>query len=190
MFGPCRTPTTIATLQVFQTEIMESIAEENDVLPQQSPTNLTPVFVYGTLCAVPLLAWALMGDASQTDAVKKLIRPARVEGFARYGIKSCDYPAAVKCEGSEIRGYLVTFSNSSQRKKLDDFEGETYSPTHLMAQILNPNGEASGQCVDAEIYLWNGSLENLTMEPWDLEGFIEERLEDWLDLFDGIELVG
>ncbi|CAH0042234.1 unnamed protein product [Clonostachys rhizophaga] len=184
IFGPYCAPTSIAV------QIMESTAEEKDVLPQESAANLTPVFVYGTLCAVPLLAWALMGDASQTDAVKKLIRPARVEGFARYGIKSCDYPAAVKCDGSEIRGYLVTFTNSSQRKKLDDFEGEIYSPTHLTAQVLNQNGEPSSQCVDAEIYLWNGSLENLTMEPWDLEGFIEERLEDWLDLFDGMELVG
>lgn len=59
----------------------------------------TPVFVYGTLYALPLLAEILTGDASQLSTIAPLIRPAKVNGVARYGLFGRDYPAAVECEG-------------------------------------------------------------------------------------------
>ncbi|KAI1382310.1 hypothetical protein F4677DRAFT_401588 [Hypoxylon crocopeplum] len=39
-------------------------------------------------------------------------------------------------------------------------------------------------------YVWAGDEDILTDYPWELEVFKRERLEDWLDLFQGMELVG
>jgi gamma-glutamylcyclotransferase (GGCT)/AIG2-like uncharacterized protein YtfP len=145
-----------------------------------------PLFVYGTLRALPLLAWALTGDASNTSAVAPLARPAKVHGFARYAVKNRGYPAVVKHTGetSTADGYLLALQTASQRKKLDDFEGETYKVTAVAVELED------GSIVDGDMYVWDGDMADISMEPWELETFVKERLEDWIDLFDGMELVG
>nr|CEG04997.1 unnamed protein product [Fusarium clavum]CEG05856.1 unnamed protein product [Fusarium clavum] len=143
-----------------------------------------PLFVYGTLRALPLLAWAVTGDAANTSTVEKLAHPAKVHGYARYAVHHCDYPAVVKEESGVVDGYLLLLETKSQRRKLDDFEGEAYKVTSVNVTLEN------GTIVEADMYLWNGDTEKLSDEPWELEGFINERLEDWLDLFEGMELVG
>ena len=40
------------------------------------------------------------------------------------------------------------------------------------------------------MYVWDGDMTKVSPEPWDLQVFVADRLEDWLDLFDGMELVG
>lgn len=148
--------------------------------------------MYGTLCAIPLLAWALTGDSSQVSAVKPLIRPGKVEGFVRCSLHGRDYPAAIKSEAkdSELHGYLVTFRRASERRKLDDFEGDAYEAAPVVVRVLSESGKPSGEVVAADMYVWNGSLDELSHEPWDFDAFVRERLEDWLDLFSGMELVG
>ncbi|KAM0203018.1 hypothetical protein ACHAPA_011485 [Fusarium lateritium] len=145
-----------------------------------------PLFVYGTLRALPLLAWALTGDAANTAIVAALARPATVHGYARYAVQHRDYPAAVKKEepGHEVDGLLLVFETRSQRRKLDDFEGEAYTPTPVLATLQD------GSTVDADMYVWGGDEEALSTEPWELEDFVKDRLEDWIDLFEGMELVG
>ncbi|KAH7121364.1 hypothetical protein EDB81DRAFT_228883 [Dactylonectria macrodidyma] len=143
------------------------------------------LFVYGTLRALPLLAWALTGDASNTEAVAALTAPAKVYGYARFSLRHCDYPAVIKHnEDSYVDGYLLNLETTSQRKKLDDFEGELYKVTPVTV-ILE-----TGDAVEADLYVWDGDSEALLSEPWELETFISERLDDWIDLFDGMELVG
>ena len=71
-----------------------------------------------------------------------------------------------------------------QCKKLDDFEGEAYKITHV--EVVMEDGTK----VEGDMYVWDGDMEKLSDEPWDLEWFVKERLEDWLDLFEGMELVG
>ncbi|KAJ8126962.1 hypothetical protein O1611_g6677 [Lasiodiplodia mahajangana] len=149
-----------------------------------------PIFVYGTLRAFPLLAWALTGDASSVSAVVKLAQPAKVHGYARYAVKHCDYPAVVKAESqSSVDGYLLTLETTSQRKKLDDFEAGLYEPAPVDAIILDAGGERL-ETVEADMYLWVGDPDALTTDPWDFEEFEKNRLGDWLDLFEGMELVG
>ncbi|KAF4948858.1 hypothetical protein FGADI_9348 [Fusarium gaditjirri] len=143
-----------------------------------------PLFVYGTLRALPLLAWVLTGDATQTSTVAALARPARVSGHARFTVKHCDYPAVIKKDCHEVDGYVLLLQTISQRKKLDTFEGEIYTPTAITATLDD------GTTMEADIYLWGGDSEALSTEPWELETFIKERLEDWLDLFEGMELTG
>lgn len=54
----------------------------------------------------------------------------------------------------------------------------------------NITTDTAEDTVDADIYLWDAEKEKLTEEAWSLEEFITTRLEDWLDLFGGMELVG
>ncbi|KAM0563134.1 hypothetical protein ACHAPJ_000848 [Fusarium lateritium] len=150
----------------------------------KSQAKPRPLFVYGTLRAFPLLAWALTGDASKTHIVGPLARPAKVKGYARYSLHNCDYPAIVKHASHEVDGYLLSLNTTFQRKKLDDFEGETYKITPVLVTLED------GSTVDADMYVWNGDKDALTNEPWELEAFVKERLEDWIDLFEGMEMVG
>ncbi|KAH7238164.1 hypothetical protein BKA59DRAFT_495070 [Fusarium tricinctum] len=137
-----------------------SLLSTTTIMTKPSPPR--PLFVYGTLRALPLLAWALTGDATNTTAIAALARPAIVHGYARYAVLYRDYPAAVKKEdpGHEIDGFLLVLETKSQRKKLDDFEGEAYTPTPVLATLED------GSTVDADMY---------------------DRLEDWIDLFEGME---
>ncbi|RMJ08391.1 hypothetical protein CDV36_011984 [Fusarium kuroshium] len=151
-----------------------------------SQSTPRPLFVYGTLRALPLLAWALTGDASNTNTVAHLARPAKVHSYARYALKNRDYPAVVKHtdETSTVDGYLLMVQTTSQRKKLDDFEGETYKVTAVAVELED------GSIIDADMYVWDGDMEDVSTEPWELDTFVKERLEDWIDLFEGMEMVG
>ncbi|KAI0490498.1 AIG2-like protein [Xylaria cf. heliscus] len=158
-----------------------------------APSKPRPLFIYGTLRALPLLAWALTGDASNTSAVSKLVRPARIYGYARFSLDHCDYPAVIKhSPQSSVDGYLLMLETTSQRKKLDDFEGDTYTLESVDVMILDAAGnpQKEGETVEADIYLWAGDVNALTTSPWQLKSFEKQRLQDWLDLFEGVELVG
>lgn len=147
-----------------------------------------PLFIYGTLRALKLLAWALTGDAANVDAVECLTRKAKVSGYSRYSLVHRDYPAVVKSDGASVDGYILML-NADQRKKLDNFEGESeYKITAVAAEVENTDG--STETIQADMYLWVGDAEILTKDPWDLQTFIDERLEDWAGLFSSIELVG
>ncbi|KAI5868218.1 AIG2-like protein [Durotheca rogersii] len=155
-----------------------------------SPTP-RPVFLYGTLCAQPLLAWALTGDASNTSAVSQLIRPARVHGYSRVSLRGRDYPAAIKHEPhSLVDGYLLMLETTSQRKKLDNFEGKAFKPVSVAVTIFDSENKPQEKTVEADISIWAGEESALTTDPWELEVFEKERLEAWLDLFQGVKLVG
>ncbi|KAK1764339.1 hypothetical protein QBC33DRAFT_203470 [Phialemonium atrogriseum] len=144
-----------------------------------------PLFIYGTLRALPLLAWALTGDASNTAAVASLARPGKVYGYARFLVRGCDYPGVIQGDRcSSVDGLLLTFETSSQRKKLDDFEGETYRVAPVSVTL------DTGETVEADMYVWAGERGQLSTEPWELASFVNERLQDWLDLFEGMVLVG
>ncbi|KAK1490737.1 hypothetical protein CCUS01_14394, partial [Colletotrichum cuscutae] len=148
------------------------------------------VFLYGTLCALPLLTWVLTGDATQVKEISALIRTAKVENVARYSLHGCDYSCAFREHGSYINGYLLQPQTLSQRKKLDDFEGEVYQVNPIQAMVLSHGGETVESLIEANIYLWNGDEDLVAYQSWDLEWFLQERLKDWVELFAGMEMVG
>jgi len=152
-------------------------------------TNSRPLFIYGTLCALPLLAWALTGEASQVDVVTKLLRKTTVRGYKRCSLHHRDFPAAVEDENSSIDGYLLVPQTPSQRRKLDDFEGEAYRVARVIVSVENSGGPY-WEMVEADMYVWDGEMDGVSSEAWDLEVFIRDRLGDWIDLFEGMELVG
>jgi gamma-glutamylcyclotransferase (GGCT)/AIG2-like uncharacterized protein YtfP len=159
----------------------------------QAQLGPKPLFIYGTLCAIPLLAWALTGDSENTALVAPLVRRARVKGFLRssirFGDRTADYPAVIPKEGSEVDGLLILLATPSQRQKLDDFEGDSYRAVSVSVDILDAHNSPC-EVIEADMYLWKGRDDLILNTPWDLDIFIKERLKDWLDLFNDMELVG
>ncbi|KAK0724907.1 hypothetical protein B0H67DRAFT_598358 [Lasiosphaeris hirsuta] len=140
-------------------------------------TEPRPLFVYGTLRALPLLAWALTGEATKVDQIFRPLRKGLVHGYRRCSLHRCDYPAAIHDPRSSVDGYLLAPLTASQRRKLDAFEGETYKITPVMVTILDENDQPTEDTTEADIYIWNQDLD-------------AERLEDWLELYKGMELIG
>src|SRR5258705_5932509 len=132
---------------------------------------------------MPLLAWALTGDSRKTDVVAPLVKHAELKGYSRFSLLNKDYPALVQHdETSTVDGFLLYLQDNFQRRKLDDFEGETYLVNPVQVTVI---GE-EGQMVDADIYVWNDEREAVS----DLDTFIRECMDDWIDVFAGMELVG
>ncbi|OTB03784.1 hypothetical protein M426DRAFT_59898 [Hypoxylon sp. CI-4A] len=149
------------------------------------------LFIYGTLCAIPLLALVLTGNAQNTSIVSKLLTSERVYGYARFSLHNRDYPAAVKGDPhSYIDGYLLRLKTNPDRKKIDNYEGEAYRPTSVAVKLIDAAGEPRMETVEADIYVWTSRTAFVTREPWELEVFVKERLCDWLDIFEGMEFCG
>lgn len=103
-----------------------------------------------------------------------MLCPAVVHGFTCYAVKNGDYPAAVESPEdpySSIDGYLIELKTASQRRKQDKSEGELYAATTVMASVLDANNIPTGHTVEADMYVWNGDMEMLSVEPWDLDFF-------------------
>ena len=152
--------------------------------PAESQQRL-PIFVYGTLMATPLLAWVLTGSSANASSVLSKRKRAHISGFARHPVIGSDYPALVRAtESSIVDGHLVFPNDQAEWNKLDNFEGETYTRTTVEAITED------GTQVEACVHLWAGSGDALSSGEWDFTYFKRQRLEDWLELFGGIEMVG
>lgn len=167
-------------------------ADQTIASTAQSSERPRPLFIYGTLCAKPLLAWALTGDSTAVAQIEHMIKPALARKYIRLAVKNCDYPAVIGSsdESDYVDGYLLQVDTPSQRKKLDSFEGDTYAAEATIVSVVDWNNRPTGEKVEAELYLWQGDKDLLSWKSWDLQAFIRDRLEDWLDLFGGMQLVG
>ena len=143
------------------------------------------------------------------DVVKPLVQPARIRGteYARFALHGRDYPAVVKLDIEHVDasaqvlvvdGLLFCPHNWAQRKKMDDFEGEAYQAVQVDVEaasartaIIDSEGVGSEmEIVRADMYVWNAAPDDVSEEEWDFEAFVRERLDDWLELFGGMKLVG
>ena len=102
-------------------------------------------------------------------------------------VKHGDYPAVIKGSPSDqVDGFLVIPTSASQWKKMDDFEGEIYRRECVQVHLTQSN-----TIVAANVYLWADEMEKLEEnKEWSFSYFEKNRLEDWLDLFDGMEMIG
>lgn len=69
---------------------------------------------------------------------------------------------------------------------MDDFEGENYRRECVDVYLTQSN-----TTVAANVYLWADEMEKLEEnKEWSFSYFVKNRLQDWLDLFEGMEMVG
>ncbi|WEW55968.1 hypothetical protein PRK78_001403 [Emydomyces testavorans] len=155
-------------------------------------STFSPIFVYGTLMAEELLSWVLTGSSENHELICSLRQPAVLTNFRRVPVKHGDYPALIPGGPSDqVDGYLISPRSASEWKKLDDFEGELYQRCQVNVLLVSDNLDGGNKCVSANVYVWAGSMDDIWQDrEWDISHFRQNRLEDWLDLFDGMEMVG
>ncbi|KAG1805989.1 AIG2-like family-domain-containing protein [Suillus subaureus] len=146
---------------------------------------VAPIFVYGTLMAAPLLAWAIKGDSSKAGDVLSQRKPGTITGFERRRVYRRDYPALIRGnDNCTVDGYVIFPASLSEWKKLDNYEGSSYERTPVVVDMLD------GSKLDAFAYVWKGGTDALAEEDWDFEYFETERLDAWLKRFGGMVLIG
>ena len=116
------------------------------------------VFAYGTL-QIPEVMRAVTGGESPAE-------PARLEGYARYGLAGLSFPGLRLQPGAVTDGLLYSGIDAAALRRLDEFEDDFYRRETL--GVIN----ASGDTVAAEVYVVPPEHYGLLIEqPWDLEEF-------------------
>lgn len=78
------------------------------------------LFLYGTLLD-PLVLARQSGDRG----LPRRLRPARLEGYARAGLRGTPYPTLVRRLGTETPGAVLR-AGSAARRRLATYEGAQY----------------------------------------------------------------
>ncbi|KAI1106624.1 AIG2-like protein [Jackrogersella minutella] len=164
----------------------QAVDEASHSLPEPVEGKPRPIFLYGTLCAMPLLAVVLTGSSLNTDAVAPLTQPARVHGHARFSVRDRDYPAAIAHEPeSSIDGVLFTPETVEQRERVEGYISGSFTRSPVMVTLLDGNGNPRDETVDADISLWTGDRDQVLDSSWDLPTFVLNNLWAYIDIFEG-----
>ena len=76
-------------------------------------------------------------------------------------------------ETSIVDGLLLCSQDS---KSFDDFEGDAHAVIPVRVTVVGEEGQMADD-------LWNGERGAVSVDHWDLDTFIRERLYDWIELF-------
>ena len=137
--------------------------------------------------APEFFSWHLTGSSANHQSIISLRRPASLTHYHRVAVNHGDCPTLIPSDASnKVDGFLIVPDSKSQWKKIDDLEGESYR--HQCVRVYLPEGN---RMVSAHVYVWQGDVEKLLpYREWSFCYFREKRLQDWLDLFEGMEMVG
>lgn len=100
---------------------------------------MTPLFIYGTLCHLPLLQ-AILGRVPHAQ-------PATLHGYSVYWAEGDDFPLAVAEHGGSSQGLLLADLTAEDMARLDYYEG----PFGYDAQSCSVTAE--GSAAQAQVYL-------------------------------------
>lgn len=99
---------------------------------------------------------------------------ARLEGYVRYRVAGRVYPAIVEAAGAEVPGVVYAELGADDLERLDRYEGGLYARRELPVWV----GE---DAIVASTYVLRPEFEHrLSSEPWELEEFVREHLESYL----------
>src|SRR5271163_3251674 len=122
-------------------------------------------------------------------------RPALLANHRRQRVYGCSYPAIVPCEGSTVRGNVVTGLTQGDVYRLDIFEGYQYRRVKVKVRVLKgvgldekapqgspeaTKGDADVEEVEAETYVWKDDTQELEDGEWDFEEFKREKMLSWM----------
>ncbi|KAK1751024.1 hypothetical protein QBC47DRAFT_464252 [Echria macrotheca] len=151
--------------------------------PKRRKPKPPSIFLYGPLCALPLLAWILTGDASRTRKVNARLHKAKVKGYRCGMLRGRDYPAAIEDDDAWMDGYFLFIDTMAERRRIHEFAGPSFRVTSVTAHF------GISFRLSAEMSVWAGDENMVLPEPWDLDRFMRERADDWAETFDGMVLV-
>jgi gamma-glutamylcyclotransferase (GGCT)/AIG2-like uncharacterized protein YtfP len=134
------------------------------------------VFTYGSLM-IPSVMTAVTGKRF------RMLR-AYLKNYARLKVKGESYPGIVCKRGAATDGIVHCDVDDLSLKSLDEFEGELYKRISVRVEV----GQ-KGPLI-AEAYIISPEhLHLLSSEPWDLEGFKKEHLQEFLQGYKGFSLL-
>ncbi|KAF8899505.1 hypothetical protein CPB84DRAFT_1709637 [Gymnopilus junonius] len=157
-----------------------------------------PLFLYGTLRALQLLACVLTSDPEELDQIRPLIQPAILRGYSCVSIVGKEFPALVVVSDDtnekslvHVDGLLLRPQTDLQRRKIHDFMGSAFKVIKVEPLVILKKKEHGVQIeekvkVDADVYLWNGHLELVKGKPWSFTRFERENLAGWLEIYSGM----
>jgi gamma-glutamylcyclotransferase (GGCT)/AIG2-like uncharacterized protein YtfP len=129
------------------------------------------IFVYGTLMS-PEVVQTLLGRAVSN------VQSARINGFRRHPVQKKDYPGLIPIANGETTGVLLQGLTSSDMKRLDWYEGDTYSRVDVTVTLLHDSSR-----FDTQVYnLKENVLQELDLtKEWDFDAFTKLHLKEYLE---------
>ncbi|ODQ65454.1 hypothetical protein NADFUDRAFT_83419 [Nadsonia fulvescens var. elongata DSM 6958] len=131
-------------------------------------------FFYGTLMIDKVLSRVIYGTDDIPVNSPLIIKPAQLNDYQRFSITNADYPAIRPRVSQTVHGKVVYNLIAEQLVQLDIFEGDEYSREKVVVVIGN------GERVYAETYIWVDGEDRLMEEDWNVENFVEEKLDVWI----------
>jgi gamma-glutamylcyclotransferase (GGCT)/AIG2-like uncharacterized protein YtfP len=127
------------------------------------------LFAYGTLMFPEV--WArVVGRVFET-------RPAFVDGFAVYRVRSGVFPAMLEARPEQrVAGLIYLDLDGAALAALDEYESELYDRLTITATL------AEGRALACEAYVLPASRRQMASnEPWDAEHFRREQLARYVN---------
>ncbi|KAF2871253.1 hypothetical protein BDV95DRAFT_573613 [Massariosphaeria phaeospora] len=152
-------------------------------------------FFYGTLMAPQILhrvIWGTPFPPTPAHAALLRIRPAILHAHRRHKVRYADYPAILpSTTTSSVRGTLVEGLTDGDMWRLGIFEGEQYKRKKVRVRVLEQedvtgsssqpgDGHVEGEEVEAEVYVWCSSPDELESEEWDFAEFVRDKMKWWV----------
>ena len=135
-----------------------------------STVEMDRLFCYGTLQS-PLVMKAVTGQAYSGQE-------ATLRDWARYRVRSSEYPGIVREKASAVSGKLYWGLEEQAMEKLDAFEGEKYQ--RVIVQVTMADGSAQ----EAYAYaIKDDCVKMLSSDPWDFDRFLQNGLEKFVHWF-------
>jgi len=142
--------------------------------PESEPTGeAAPLFVYGTLVFAEVVE-RLLGRLPE-------VARAAAPGWSTRMLPAKPYPGLVPDSMSAAGGLLFLDLTASERRLLDDYEGEEYQRVDMTVV------DEGGRMVEAQTYVIDPT--QATEERWTTQWFAELHLADFLAAMDRGESV-
>ena len=109
---------------------------------------------------------------------------ACLKEYARFKVKTESYPGIVYQKGAATDGIVHCDVDDLSLKLLDDFEGELYKRVCVRIEV-----DQSRPLIAETYIIAPEHLGLLSTEPWDLEEFEKEHLQEFLQSYKGFSLL-
>ena len=119
------------------------------------------LFIYGTLL-FPEILEGLTG-------ISPVTKPAELQGYRRFKLIGCDYPAIIPDPNSSVEGKLVINVDQQSMDIITFFEGEDYQKSNVLIRAGNEE-------IPATAFTWIGDFDRLKPEDWNKKQFEQYSL--------------
>lgn len=134
--------------------------------------------------AGPLPAWLIAGTSSQNKLVEERRVKGYLEGYVRRAVLGVDFPAITKGdEDDKVKGFIFYPRNGDDLHRIDVFEGDLYREEKVTV-VTSGHVPVEATCTFGTV-----TKKGLGDTDWSFEEYESTRLEDWLDLMEGMEII-